>query len=135
MYIEGALKRTPYCNSALGTPLRDNSVVFDIEMLLCACAIFTFDHVRGVYPLRVDIALFKKESFEQIVSAPHDHILSLAVFNCEHRRQRVVLDVYCSYCFAHLLFVRMREEKNSLFAVIHLPVRSEERRVGKEPRS
>ena len=109
MHVVRALQRAPDRDAVLRAVLGDDAVVFDVEVLLRAGAVLAFDDVRGVGPGGIHIALFKQEALEQIVGAPDDRILPLALFDGEDRRQRIVLDVHSAHGLAQLVLVGMRQ--------------------------
>ena len=122
VHVVRALQRAPHHDAALGAVLGDDSVVFNVKMLLRAGAVFAFDDVRCAAPCRVDIALFKQKTLEAVIRAPNNDVLPLAVLYSEDRRQRVVFDVYGGHGLAQFLLARMRQQHNRFLAVIHLPV-------------
>src|ERR1700690_2971541 len=63
VHIKGALQRTPHSIPGLHSPISDDAVVIDIEMLLSSGAVFAFDDMRGTFPDLIDIAFFKQETF------------------------------------------------------------------------
>ena len=87
-------------------------------MLLRAGAVFAFDDVRRTRPRRVHIAFLEQKALDQIVGAPDDNVLTLALFNGEDRRQRLILDFDRRHGLAQLVFVRMRQQQDGLVAVV-----------------
>ncbi len=59
---------------------------------------------------------------KQIVRAPDDDLLSLALFDGEDGRQRIVFDVHGVHGFAQLVLVGVREQDDGFVAVIDLAV-------------
>ena len=94
VHVKRALQRAPHGDAVFRAPLRDHAVVFNVEMLLRAGAVFAFDDVRGLRPHLIHIAFFKQEPLEHVVFAPDDRVLALALFNAEHRGQRIVFDAH-----------------------------------------
>ena len=117
-----ALQRAPHRDAALRAVLRDHALVLDVKMFLRAGAVLALDDVRRASPRGIYVAFFEQENFEQIVRAPDDHILPLALFNGEDGRQRFVFDLHRADGFAQFVLVGMREEQDRLFAMIHFAV-------------
>ena len=66
------MQRAPDGDALLFTVVGDGAVVFDVEMLLRAGAVFAFNDVSGTGPRGVYIAFFEEEAFQQVVLAPYD---------------------------------------------------------------
>ncbi len=62
--------------------------------------------------------------------APDHNILPLALFNCENRRQRIVLHTHTGDRLAQFLLVRVRQQHNRFVAVVYLAI-GEARLIGK----
>ena len=86
------LQRTPDGDSFLRIERCDDSIVFDVELLLRSGGVFAFHDVSCFLPDRVHVALFNQKSFEDVVSTPDDRGLLLAFCHGVHRRERFVLD-------------------------------------------
>jgi hypothetical protein len=99
---------------SLRAPLGDDAVVLDVKMLLRAGAVLAFDNVRGAGPCGVHVALFEQKALEQVVRAPHNLILPLALFDGEDGRQRIVFDLHGGDGFAQFVLVGMRQKQNRL---------------------
>jgi hypothetical protein len=91
-------------------------------MFLRASAVLALNDVRCAGPCGIHVALFEKKTFEQIVRAPDDYVLPLALFNGEDRLQRLIFDPHGTNGFTQFVLVRMREEQDGFFAMIHLAV-------------
>ena len=91
-------------------------------MFLSAGAVFPFDNICGAGPRGIHVALFQQKTFEEIVCAPNDQILPLALLDTEDGRQRIVLDLHPAKSFAQFVLIGMREKKNRFLTMIHLAV-------------
>ena len=129
VHVVRALQRTPHRNAALLTPFRDHAVVLDVEVLLRAGTILALHNVRCVRPRGVHIPLLQQETLQNIVRAPHNRVLPLAVFNRQHRLQRLVFDIHRMHSFAQLVLVSVRQQHNRFFAVVHHAV-GQDRLIG-----
>ena len=114
VHVVRALQRAPHRYAALRAVFGDDAVVLNVEMLLRAGAILALDDVRGAGPRGVHVAFFEQKALEEIVGAPHNRVLPLALFDGEDRRQRIVLDVHGADRFAQLVLVGMREQHDRL---------------------
>ena len=122
MHIEGALQRAPNGDAGFDIPFGDDAVVLNVEVLLCAGSVLTFDNVRGSIPYRIDVALFKQEAFEEVVRTPDDWVAALTFLDGEDWWERIVFDAHSIYGLAQFVLVRMRQQKNRFVAVVHLAV-------------
>ena len=66
------LHRTPNGYAVIGICDRDRAVVLDVELLLRAGFVFTFDDEIRVGPGVVDVAFIDQKLFEDVVFAPDD---------------------------------------------------------------
>ena len=123
VHVVRTLQRAPHRYSICLAPLSDDTVVFNVEMLLRAGAIFTLDNVHRVSPCGIHIALLEKEALDYIVRAPDNYILPFALFNRENWRQRFIFDTHRSDGLAQLVLVRMGQQDDGLVAMTDYPVR------------
>jgi len=122
VHIKRALERAPHRHSGLLIPLSDDAVVLDVQMLLRAGSVFTFDDMRGIVPGSVHIAFLEQERFQKIIRVPDDRALAFAFFNAEDRRQRFIFNLHRGNGFAQLVLVRVSKQHNCFVTVIHLSV-------------
>ena len=66
------LHRTPHRYAVSRISDRDRAVVLDVELLLRACFVFTFDNEIRVGPGFVNIAFINEKLFEDVVFTPDD---------------------------------------------------------------
>ena len=92
--VIGALERAPNGEALLEIEGGDHSVVFYVELFLCASCVFGFDDVVCVLPHGIDIAFFDQIGFEDVVCAPDDLLRSLTFFHAEDGGKRIVFDSY-----------------------------------------
>ncbi len=118
-YVVGALQRSPYGDATFGIVLRDHAVVFNVKVFLRAGTVLSLDNVGRSRPNGIDVAFFQKKSFDQVIGAPDDHLLPLALFDGEDRRQGIVFDLHRTHRLAHSVTVGVGQQHNWLFAVVH----------------
>ena len=84
MNVVWALQRAPNGDSILGVERCDDSVVFDVQLLLRAGEVLALDDVRRIFPNSVCVSLFNQVALKGIVRAPDDCRSSLAFFHGVH---------------------------------------------------
>ena len=120
--VVGALQRAPHRHSVFRAVLGDDALVLDVQMFLRTGTVLAFNDMRGAGPRGIHVAFFKQKTLEQVVCAPDDLVLPLALFDGEDRRQRIVFDFHRAERFAQFVLIGMREEQNRFLAMIHLAV-------------
>ena len=110
-HVEGALHGTPDGQPSRVAGLCDHSIGFNVQLLLRAGAVFSFDDPGGVRPCLVYLPLFYQEVLEDIIFAPDDQIAALAFFNGMERGRRFIADVHCRYRTRQGMAIGVRQQQ------------------------
>jgi hypothetical protein len=94
----------------------------DVELLLRARLVFTFDDEVGFGQSMLDVALFDEEGFKDIVFAPDDLLFRERIRDGEDRGEWFVLDVNGATCFFEQIFIGMREKNGGFFGMVHYAI-------------
>ena len=123
MHIIGTLQRAPDRDALLCIEAGDHSVIFDVKLLLRAGPVFTLHNVVGLLPDVIDIAFFHSIGLEDVVYAPNDLRLALALFHGEDGGKRIILDRNRGHCRSEKMPVGVCEKENRLLGVVHDSIR------------
>ncbi len=128
MNVVRTLHRTPHRYAVSRISDGDCTVVLDVELLLRACFVFTFDNQVRVGPGVVNIPFIDQKLFEDVVLTPDDRFFRERIFEGEDRRLLFDLDANVSTRFFKQVFVVMSEQQDGLFRMIY-KIRSEIRLI------
>ena len=112
------LQRTPDGDSFLPIERCDDSIVFDVELLLRSGRVFTFHDVSSFLPDGLHVTFFNQIAFENVVAAPDDRGLLLAFCHSVHRRERLVLDGNRLDGLAKFVTICVGQEESRFFGMI-----------------
>ena len=119
--VEGALHGAADRDSGFGIVFGYDSVIFDVELLLCSGAVLAFDDEVGLLPDLVGDGLpvlLHQVGFEGVVFAPDDLFLLLGFFDGVDGGQHFVGDVDGGYGGGEGGFVWVGEEEDGFGVVV-----------------
>ncbi len=119
VHVVRALQGAPYRYAFGWIGPCDHPLRLDVQLLLRTRFVLALDDYIGGRPHLVDISSFDEEGFEDIVAAPDDFIFRERIFDREDAGEWFDFDVHGSASLFEQILVRMREEQNRLFGVIH----------------
>ena len=120
VYVVRTLHRTPDGEAIGLRPIRDDTVVLNVELLLRAGMVFACDNVRCSLPRGIHVALFHQEALDDVVLAPHNRLLPLALLDGKNGRKRFVVNLHRGHGFVQPRLVRVRQQHYRFFGMIHL---------------
>ena len=123
MNVVRALHRTPNGYPLVWIRNGDRPIVLNVELLLGAGFVFTFDDEWGFRPYFIDISLINQKFFEDVVFAPDDLLLLERIFERKNRRQCFVFDAHVAPRLFKKIFILVSEQNDWLFRMVYKFIR------------
>src|SRR6266516_668931 len=119
MNVVRTLHRAPNGHDVLWVGHRDRAIVLDIELLLRAGVVFTFDDQIRLRPDFIDIALVHQEGLEDVIFAPDDFLPGQRFCDGADRGQLFDYNPHVAAGFLQQISIGMGQKNYWLFRMVY----------------